>query len=530
MHINNHASVISAAALLLLAPLPSMAVPSPRPNIVVILADDQRAQDLGIAGHPVVLTPHIDALAERGVYFTEAFVTTAACTPSRTSILLGQYERKHGVTFGSNSSLTENAFTQTYPMVLKNAGYFTGYVGKNHTPAGKGGYKSGLMEKEFDYWYGGHRHLRFYPKKFHNIFKNAQADTQVEILDEGTMNFLTPNEKFIAGARDFLEERPADKPFCLLVNFNVPHTAGTGSMKLLPSDPKLYRTTYRDQAASMPIPETYVAKKDIKTPKIPLNVYNGKYISGYNYVWTLAALREQEIRECQTITGIDRLVGHLVGELERLGLADNTIIVYFSDHGIQHGEYGLGGKVLLYDPSIRVPFIIVDPRLPSTRRGKRVSRFALSIDIAPTLLDLCGVKPPSGIQGRSLAPLMRGKPIDWRKDFFCENMFMGQNYPRIEAVRNQRFKYIRYFDKKLDEAHIRSLTASIRGEKPIYEELFDLKNDPLERSNLAGVQAHEATLVTLRHRCGELVSELRGNKQPDTYRIVGERNKELTTP
>jgi len=416
--------------------------PAQPPNVVVILADDQRAQDLGVAGHPVVQTPNIDALAGRGVYFTEAFVTTAACTPSRTSILLGQYERKHGVTFGSNSSLTEHAFARTYPMVLKKAGYFTGYVGKNHTPTGKGGYRSGLMEKEFDYWYGAHGHLKFYPKKIHKIFKNARADTQIEILDEGMMNFLDPNEKFIAGAREFLEERPADKPFCLLVNFNVPHSAGTGSMKRLPGDPDLYRTTYRDQAARMPIPETYVATKDIETPKIPRNVYNGKFIPSYDYVRTPAALREQEIRECQTITGIDRLVGHLVAELGRQGLAENTIIVYFSDHGIQHGEYGLGGKVLLYDPSIRVPFIIVAPRLPATRRGKRVARFALSIDIAPTLLDLCGVQAPGGIQGRSLAPLMRGEPVDWRGDFFCENMFMGQNYPRIEAVRNQRFKLL----------------------------------------------------------------------------------------
>ncbi|MEN8127283.1 MAG: sulfatase/phosphatase domain-containing protein [Planctomycetota bacterium] len=382
----------------------------------------------------------------------------------------------------------------------------------------EGGCKSGHMDKQFDYWYGGHGHLTFYPKTKHKIFKNARAGTQIEILDEGMMNFLNPNEAFLDGARQFLKRRPSDKPFCLLVNFNVPHSAGTRSMKKLPSDPELYRTTYRDKIDAMPIPETYIVKKDIVTPKIPRNAYSGKYLSSYAYVKTLATLREHEVRECQTITGIDHLVGHLVDELTRQGLADNTIIVYSSDHGIQHGEHGLGGKVLLYEESIRVPIIIYDPRLPEKSRGRRISQFALNVDLAPTLLDLCGVKAPDGIQGRSLAPLMRGENVDWRDDFFCENMFMGQNYPRIEAIRNKQFKYIRYFDKKKDKAHHISLTASICGEKPVYEELFDLQSDPKETTNLAQVEAHADTLSKLRLRCQELVSELRGDDPPDTHR------------
>lgn len=491
------------------------------PNIVVFLADDQRADYLGCAGHPIVKTPNIDALAERGTYFENAFVTSAACMPSRTCILTGQYERKHGVTFGCKAVMTEAAFDRTYPMILKRAGYYVGYIGKNHTPVGRSakgfGADSGVMEREFDYWYGNHGHARFYPKKHHPIYRGAKSDTQVEIFEEGALNFLSRNPEF-AAANQFLNTRPADKPFCLLINFNVPHGAGTESMKLKPTDPPLYRTAYRDQIDEMPLPKTYIAEKDIQTPKIPRNVYNGKYISQYDYVKAIDTLRERQVRTCQTITGIDRLVGHVVAELQRQGLDDNTIILYFSDHGLLHGEHGLGGKVLLYEESIRVPLIIVDPRLPSERRGQRVSQMALSIDLCPTLLALAGVDAPATIQGRSLKPLLYENQPTWRKDFFLENMFMGQNYPRIEGVRSTRWKYIRYFDKSKDQPHFQALTASIRGEEPIYEELYDLANDPNETVNLAQNAEHRATLQQMRHRYRELLLEAKGgDAPPDTY-------------
>jgi len=490
-------------------------------NVVVILADDQRADYLGCAGHPIVKTPNLDLLAAEGVRFCNAFVSTAACTPNRTCIMTGQYERKHGVTFGSQSSLREDAFAQTYPMQLKQAGYYVGYVGKNHTPIGRSakgfGYSSGVMEARFDYWYGNHHHSTFYPKKKYPIYRNAKADTQVEIFEEGAMNFLRNNPGF-AGAQEFLRTKPNDRPFCLMVNFNVPHGAGTGSMRQRPSDPELYRTAYRDQIEQMPQPETYVAEKDITTPKIPTHVYSGEYISQYDYVRTAETLRERQVLTCQTVTGIDNLVGAVVAELKRQGLYDNTIIVYTSDHGLLHGEHGRGGKVLLYEPALRTPLIIRDPRLPESRRGAVVDKLAVSIDIAPTILDGAHLPIPEAMQGRSLAPLMRGEHVAWRKDFFCENLFMGQNYPRIEGVRSEDFKYMRYFDKKKDQHHILSLTASINGEQPIYEELYDIKNDPGEETNLADDPEYRNVLEHYRKRCQALVVEAKGGPNyPKTH-------------
>jgi len=486
-----------------------------RPNVIFIKTDDQRADYLGCMGHPVIKTPNIDRLAAQGVLFENAFVTSAACTPSRTCFFTGRWERNHGVNFNSDSAITVGAFAQSWPMVLKRAGYFTGYVGKNHVPVGEGGYEGGSIEKAFDYWYGNHRHSYFYPKRPHPIYRNAAADTQIEIFEEGAMNFLSPNDKFLSGAKEFLQRRPTDKPFCLSVNFNVPHGAGTSSMKLLPKDPALYRTAYRDVIDQIPVPPTYLAEKDIKTPKIPRHVYNGKYISSYNYVKELATLQERQVRTCQTITGVDRLVGHLVDELERLGLADNTIIIFSSDHGLLHGEHGLGGKCLLYEKAIHIPLIIYDPRLPVSQRGQRIREFALSVDVAPTILLRCGVEIPSPVQGKSLWPLILGEKVEWRQDFFCENLLTRQNYPRVEAVRSHEWKYIRYFRRGDPiEAYADTLEASIRGEEPIYEELYHLTKDPHEEHNVAGDPGYSDTLEQYRQRIRKLVVEAKGGSGP----------------
>jgi arylsulfatase A-like enzyme len=163
--------------------------------------------------------------------------------------------------------------------------------------------------------------------------------------------------------------------------------------------------------------------------------------------------------------------------------------------------------------------IIFDPSLPATRRGTVVEEFALSIDLAPTVLDLAGVPVHAEMQGKSLSPVMRIDGSPWRKDFFCENMYTGQNYPLIEGVRSKDYKYIRYFKPKPHRHHIRLLTDSIQGAKPVYEELYDLKNDPRETINLAGLPAHADTLESFRIRCQELLVEAKGSEDyPKTYR------------
>ena len=494
-----------------------------RPNVIVILADDMRVGYTGYEGHPIIETPNIDRLAEGGTVFSNAFATSAVCTPSRTTLLTGLYERRHGLNFNSNSSMTNEAWNRTYPMLMRDAGYYVGYIGKNHSPIGKNeegviGYESGVMDSSFDYWYAGHRHSGFYPKdkKQHKIFTNASADTQVEIMEEGMENFFTPDKAFQEGY-DFLDSRPRDKPFALLLNFNVPHGAGTSSMELRDSDPALYRTAYRDKLDEIELPSTYIAEKDIVTPKIPKSVYNGEYISQYNYVKTPDDMKERTIRTIQTVTGIDKLLGKLLDELEEQGIADDTIIVFTSDHGLLHGEHGLAGKVFLYEPSIRIPLLVYDPRKSGAKVAPTSEALVALVDIAPTLLELVGVPVPREVQGKSLEPLMRGAEAKWRDVLFLENNMTIQNYPRIEGVRTQRWKYVRYFDKAKDQEYENMLLASINGEEPVYEELFDLANDPTESQNLVSEPARGEILEMLRAKNAVLVKQFRGQDPLQTY-------------
>jgi len=161
----------------------------------------------------------------------------------------------------------------SYPMVMRKNGYYTGLIGKNHVPIGEGGYESGLMEKSFDYWYAGHGHLSFYTKNIHDIFKGAMSDTQAEIIAEGIQDFLTNAEK-LQGALNFLDHRSSDKPFMLSVNFNLPHDNETSSMEQKTTDDEIYRTLYRDQ--EIPLPDNYIAKADIKNSKLPPEIHHVK--------------------------------------------------------------------------------------------------------------------------------------------------------------------------------------------------------------------------------------------------------------
>ncbi len=481
-----------------------------KPNIIYILGDDHRADFLGIAGHPVLRTPNLDKLAGDGVYFTNAFCTSPICTPSRCSHYLGQWERKHGVNFNSDSSVSPRAWQKSFPSLLRESGYFTGWVGKNHVPVGDGGYKSGFLEQEFDYWYGNHGHSGFYPKECPGvtIYSNSRYHTQVEVFEEGVMNFLDPKPDFI-GSCDFpLPTRPRDRPFCLCLTFNLPHDFGVESMQLRPEDDEIYKSLYRDQFNGMPLPITYEDYTSRK-PRVPKKIYSGEYLGIYDYVKRPVLLRERLVRYCQAITGMDRMIGHMREKLDEMGLSENTIIVFSTDHGIHHGEHGLGGKCFLYEEDIRIPLIIFDPRV----RTKRIrDEFALVPDLAPTILELAGLEIPDTMQGTSLVPLLEGRGVGWREEFFTEQLMDIQNYPRSESIRTKDWKYIRYFKRAEDpeqkdkpyrgtiDNYIECLSSSLRSEKPVYEELFDLSNDSQEICNLAEDPRYNDILASLRRK------------------------------
>lgn len=539
--------VLGATAAALFADIASADEEEKRPNLVFLLTDDHRADQLGCYGNEILETPHIDRLAAGGTLFERAAITSAICTPSRVCFFLGQYERKHGVNFNSGTAMSASAWAKSYPVLLREAGYFTGYVGKNHVPIGAKGYDTGLMERSFDFWFGGHGHLGFYPKKRHALLRLAEADTQVEILEEGALQFLDADEAFLAGADDFLRRRPGDRPFCLSIAFNLPHAAGASTMELRPSDPALYRTAYRDRIDTLPLPEHYLPRAEIESPRLPGEVLRTEFRQpSYDYVDTAEALRERLVRQYQTVTGIDRLVGSLRARLDELGLAENTVIVLASDHGIMAGEFGLGGKALNYEVCLRIPLIVHDPRVPESARGQRRDELVLGLDVPSTLLGLAGVPAPDTFQGRDLSPLVRGEsPASddsdtWRDAVFAENLWSTYfGNPRIESVRTAAdWKYLRYFANdhtvfegqdsrarygvtaKTAALYAHWLDASIEGEKPVHEELFHLAADPHEAHNLADDPDQGERLDTMRALADRLVREARGGEgRPDTVRL-----------
>ncbi|MDW7692572.1 sulfatase-like hydrolase/transferase [Flammeovirgaceae bacterium SG7u.111] len=531
--------------------------PAQKPNFIFILTDDHRYDYLGCTGNELIQTPNIDKLAEEGVLFNNAHVTSAICTPSRISILLSQFERKHGVNFNSGTSVADEAWEQSYPMVMRRNGYYTGYVGKNHAPIGEGGYGSGLMDKSFDYWYAGHGHLRFYPKKGHKIFKAAKHDTQVEILDEGVTDFLS-NEHSMEGATHFLDNRPDDKPFCLSLCLNVPHGSSTGSMKLLETDSSIYRTLYRDQ--EIPLPKHYTKWDDIKEPKLPADIHFAEERqAGYNFVNTEDELRERIIRTMQTVTGVDGLVGNLRETLKKNGLDKNTIIVFTSDHGLFFGEFGLGGKALCYEVTTHVPFIVYNPMASKKARGKVSDELVQSIDVAPTLLDYAGIDIPKEFQGKSIKGLIEGEDAPVREYLFTENLWSTQfGNPRCESVQDKEWKYIRYYKNENLRASVKINTAKalgipvndmlyaqhdpdialyrafaegpLNGEEAVYEELFHLSEDPDETTNLASAKKHEAVLEKMRGVWKKQIEEARGEGSPKVLRYTKDSMLESGKP
>ncbi|WP_343329651.1 sulfatase-like hydrolase/transferase [Polaribacter staleyi] len=519
-----------------------------KPNIVFILTDDQSYGLMGCTGNEFVQTPNLDKLADEGVLFTNAHVTSAICTPSRISILLSQYERKHAVNFNSGTSVSDEAWEKAYPMVMRKAGYYTGWIGKNHAPVGKGGYISGVMEKSFDYWYAGHGHIGFYPKERHKIFNDAIAFTQPEVINEGVDDFIDPNARKLKGAIKFLDTRPTDKPFLLSINFNLPHGAGTSTMKMKKDDDEIYKSLYRD--LTLPLPDNYVAKKDIKTPKLPANLLRAEdRQKGYDYVDTPEGFRERYTRQLQAMTGIDRLVGNLRLKLKELKLDKNTIIIFTSDHGLFMGEQGLGGKALCYEKTTHVPMIIMDPSFKRKNRGRKSDALVQSIDMAPTMLSMGGVAIPTEFQGKDISKLLVDTSAEVRDYVYTENLWSTQfGNPVCEAVQDKQWKYIRYYRNKTfsaakkikvakdlgipvnkmlyavhdpDIAFYRDLSdASLQGEEPVYEELYDLKNDPEELYNLASKSKHQTKLNALRKVWKNEITMARGNEKPKVYRYT----------
>ncbi len=447
--------------LLALAPRGSSTAPVNRPNILFILTDDQRFDTLSCAGHPVVKTPHIDSLAAQGVRFTNAFVTTPICMASRASIFTSLHQATHQV-FSFFKPLAPQWVSTAYPAQLRRSGYETGFVGKVHFTI------AGQKDPRPEGWYD---------------FYQPVSQPYWKIQPDGSRRHETDISADYA--LQFLRQRDPAKPFCLSISFNSPHAQdndhrpGVGLYPWPPSTDGLY------DEQTIPAPRLNDSALFAALPPFLQNS-----LGRTRYFWGLDTAEKYQINlraYYRMITGVDHAIGKLLAELTQLGLRENTVIIFTSDNGYYLGNRGLSGKWLHHDDSLRVPLIISDPRRPAdSTRGSVATAIALNIDFAPTLLDLAQQKSPSSYQGTSLLPLLHSAqpPPGWRTDFFCEHAYPRPEIPKWEGIRSTEFTYARYYE-----------------EKPVYEFLYDLKNDPDQIHNLALDPDHANTLNQLRKRC-----------------------------
>jgi arylsulfatase A-like enzyme len=472
---------------------------SNRPNIIFLLTDDQRDNTFAAMGHPFVKTPNVDRLLQQSVRFTNAYIAEPTCSPSRTAYFTGMHERVNGVGFTSSYQLTGEQWQRTYPALLRDAGYHTGFIGKFGVEYYA--FKNDVAEK-FDFWHAHNGWTRFLPKDSSSPscipYHHAKQDVITFIMGESI--------------GEFLATIPESKPFCLSVSFNVPHGSQTTSMypdypewhlmtRPANENPKLkgspfYDTLYRD--IDFPIPAATATDPYHYIPKFIMNQDAGRRNQTYPYDYTRPTCREHHIRYYQTITGLDHVIGELLADLQRRNLALNTVIIFASDHGLLMGEYGMGGKALLYDLASKIPCFVHDPNISAQLRGRRLPQLVSSLDVTRTILDYANVPAPDFMTGESLRPLVQGQDVPWREELFLENLFTGRDTPFQEGIRFGQWKYIRMFDgvAKYDEPHL-----DFSGRHPDFEMLFDLEADPAETNNLIHSQQNSEILATLRAKC-----------------------------
>jgi arylsulfatase A-like enzyme len=469
-------TVLGALCILFFWPDSSLHAQEKKPNILLILSDDQRFDALGCAGHPIVKTPNLDHLAARGVRFRNCFVTTPICAASRASILTGRYERTHKFTFGT-APLAAAFCATSYPVLLRQAGYRTALIGKFGIAV-----DAGQTEKMFDL---------FVPIGY--PYQRKQLSGETRHIDQ------IATDRAIA----FLKGQTPKQPFCLSISFNSPH-AEDGQLDNLYPWPKTVDGLYDE--IRIPPPPLVEAKYFQAEPE-----FLRKSLNRIRWHWQFDTPEKyaKNVRAYyRMISGIDHEIGRLLAELARRGLVENTVVLFMSDNGYFLGERGFSGKWVHYEQSLRVPLLIADPRLPAGRRGKTVDEMALNLDIAPTLLSLAGLEVPREYQGRSLVPLLRGDRTVWRTDFFCEHLFVHPDLPQWEGVRAERYVYARYFTQR-----------------PVYEFLHDLRVDPQELKNLAREVGHAALLERMRRRLESLRDANGGPYSSERFPILQKKKK-----
>ncbi|MCF7817039.1 MAG: sulfatase [Kiritimatiellales bacterium] len=465
-----------------------------RPNIIYIMADDQRADTLGCSGNPALKTPNIDSLAAHGTRFENAFATSPICCVSRVTVLTGQYARRNGV----NDFFTQiQDLGKTYPMMLQRHGYYTGFIGKWGTDENNKEYFK-RAAATFDFWGGSMGQSNYWHERdCHFVLNNGTTDRTEFLCDcppdargvageairVGRKNIKDPIHQEIDviphKVNQFLDQRDPGKPFCLSISLKAPHGPWGD-----------YADEVKDLFKDVPMPikaSVNIEDAESQPDFLKNSLQNSRGMKLAKDQGLHGFLQEETRDYYRLVAGIDICVGKILDDLKAHGLDRNTIIIYTSDHGHFLGEHGFDGKWLLYEESAHIPLIVYDPRHPVEAHTS--GELALLVDMAPTMLDFAGVPRPGDMQGKSLLPQIADPSVPLRDEFFLEQLYgHGDKAPnhieRSEGVRTRRWKYINYIEQS----------------GPLAEELYDLKSDPLEMHNLAHNPEYKQTLQQVKNQ------------------------------
>ncbi len=432
---------------------PSTATPDERPNIVLIVTDDQRWDTL------VAMPSLLREVAGRGVSFSNAFVVNPLCCPSRASILTGQYSHTTGVYtnaggFGGFESFDDRSTLATW---LQSAGYRTGLVGK---------YLNGYLSREGDYVPPGwDRWFALTGLKGSGGYYNYEASVDGSVESFGMDDDEYSTDRLADEALSFIRGAPSGQPLFLYFTPHAPHEPAAPAER--------HRGAFSDLPALRPASynEADLSDKPAWLRDLPALTPDERR--------ELDALRRDQFA---TLVAVDEAVQGILDGLEETGRLANTMVVFTSDNGFLWGEHRLTAKSAPYEESIRVPLVVRFDPLVRTPRSE--DRLALNIDLAPTIAELAGLPAPDA-DGASLVGLLAGRPSEWRSDFLVEHKKAGSKETTTYcAVRSEEALYV-YYET---------------GE----EELYDLTTDPNQLKNVAGDPASSRTLEEMRSRVSEL--------------------------
>ncbi|MDZ8117070.1 sulfatase family protein [Pontiella agarivorans] len=423
-----------------------------RPNILFFFTDDQAFNTLGIYGNEQVKTPNLDRLGERGVVFDRHYNTTAICMASRACVMSGLYEYKTGCNF-THGPMGLEQWATAYPVLLKQAGYKTGFAGKigfsvselkNVDLRGEDGE---IICDSFDFYKGGKVQTSYFTARNARMVEYAEA-------------YPHSSRSYGAATIDFMRESvKSGQPFCMTVFFKAPH------MPFIP-DP-FFDDVYKDTVWKRP--DNFGPEYGEHLPEQARSGRQARYYEGYYK--TDSIYQDTQRKYHQLIHGVDYSIGMILQELEKLGIADNTLIIFTSDNGYSQGARGFGGKVLPYEEPSRAPLIIYDPRLPGTGTPRRTDAVTGGIDVTATILDAARVEIPAVYDGKSLLPVVRDQTVEVRESLPLFQVW-GAESTRCLSVVTKEYKYIHWY-------------YADKGMTP-GDELYHIAGDPMEMTNLAG--------------------------------------------